>query len=234
MITVLIIVSGIGVFVGLKMQRSGNPSGTAVTILCTVLAVMFAIVQVVRHVTPRDDFGDLADINRVLQRVQAEYLGGHLAETGAGSQALCVLSGLSSYNDVIREGLEEGLAGRIQVTFLVLGADLVPEGEPLGVLSARTADALLRQHPETDLLISMVNLPWDGGQLAAYLKRRGIPFAVGNVFQADTLEPIRRAGVLVGGVLYLDEPVTPYEDVARGTNQEIFDSQFVLITSAGD
>jgi hypothetical protein len=77
----------------------------------------------------------------------------------------------------------------------------------------------------------MVNLPWDEGQLAAYLKRRNIPLAVGNVFQADTLESVRRAGVLAAGIVFLDEPVRPFEEVRRGTDQEIFDSQFVLVTS---
>jgi hypothetical protein len=232
MVTALIILSGIGVFWGLKMQKAGNASGAMVTTACTALAIVFAIIQVGRHVTPRDDFGELADINRVLQLVQAQELGRHLAETAAGTQALCVLSDLTSYNDVIREGLEAGLGGSIPVTFVVLGADLVPQGEPLGVLSARTADALLQQNPGTDLLISMVNLPWDEGRLAAYLKRRDIPLAVGNVFQADILETVRRAGVLAAAIVFRDEPVRPFAEVRRGGDQEIFDSQFVLVTSA--
>jgi hypothetical protein len=154
-------------------------------------------------------------------------LGRYLVDQSAGTQAVCLMSPHDDGNATLEKGLTEGLAGQIPVTFSVLQRDASDDLDVVGMTAPKVA-AILDQHPETDLLIAMADLPYRGNRLAALLKQQEARLVGTRVLTPAILAPYSRAGVLACAVVYQENPAN-ISDVRDGTTQEIFASQFVMV-----
>ena len=226
MMTLLLILLALGAVAGLVLRKQQQAAGTALLVVCSILVVALAVVRIVGGVG-NDPHKRLKDEVQIARYVMASEFGRYLASEAAGAQALCVFGIGETGRETLETALREGLGDQIPVTFTVLQRDASDDLDTVS-LSASKVATMLDQHPGTDLVITMADLPYEGGRLAKLLKQRKVRLAATRVLTPVTLVPYQRAGVLAGAVAYQDNPAN-ISDVKDGTAEEIFASQFILV-----
>lgn len=226
MMTLVLILLVLGAVAGLVLRKHRQAAGTALLVICSILVLVVAVGRIVTS-AGGDPHKRLKDEIQIARYVMASEFGRYLATEAAGTQALCVFSLQESGRETIESGLVEGVGGQFPVEFTELERDASDDLDVIS-MSARKVAAMLDQHPGTDLLITMADLPYEGGELARLLKKRKVRLAATRVLSPATLVPYQRAGVLAGAVAYRDNPAN-INDVKDNSAEEIFASQYILV-----
>ena len=226
--TAILILFVLGALGGMALRRQNPTLGSGMLVVCALLAVGLAVSRLVASARAPAQYQTLVSELATTHRVMAAELGRYLDTQKAGTRAVCLLSPMDENREAIQAGLAEGLAGGIPVEFAVLTRQGDQQGTDRLTLTPSLVASVLEQHPGTDLLVCMVNLPWDPGQLAGLLRQREVRLAAGNVFDPGTLTSYVRAGVFAGAAVFRDDPA-PFGAVKQGTPKQIFDAHYILV-----
>jgi hypothetical protein len=225
MSTILLILLAAGVVAGIVLRKQQNPAGAPVLTACCVVGIAIAGMRILGG-----GVGASTSLSSETERIRhaaAYQLGRHLAETSAGTQALCILSSVDAGNEALQQGLEEGLDGRIPVEFSLLDEDAVIGPDAMG-LSYIVVTNLLTQYPNADLFITGGELPHPAPKVAGTLRNRKMRFAAARALDPGDFIPYQRAGVFAGAVIYRPD-AEEIADPTSATPEEVFAANFRLL-----
>ena len=114
---VVMIIAGIGAFIGMSKQKEGKTWGQPLAIVCAIVAIVAALWSAIGTMsgTPGKQAGE-REIE--FQKVQTRVLGAHLAEKYSGAKAIVIKDPFNT--DATRpnpllDGLKEGMGSAIQI-----------------------------------------------------------------------------------------------------------------------
>ncbi|HQL88806.1 hypothetical protein [Oligosphaera ethanolica] len=233
---VVMIIAGIGAFIGMSKQKEGKTWGQPLAIVCAIVAIVAALWSAIGTMSgaPGKQAGE-REIE--FQKVQTRVLGAHLAEKYSGAKAIVIKDPFNT--DATRpnpllDGLKEGMGSAIQIVAEVFpplpaGYNEGGEGEMMAPMETwYTAkvmqDILKNANADYDMVITCIGLP-AGGLL--HLKGKKVVFAGGSPYEYAAAIA---GGLVVAAVTY--KPDAIYDDKPVPSNlQEAFDKRYVLIST---
>jgi hypothetical protein len=251
----IMVVAGIGMLIGLSKQKAGAAWGKPLAMVCIVVALATAVMNIVKTSGGGNTAG-IVEREMQYQKVGAQKLGSHLAEKYSGSKALIIvepkLGAAADKPNVLVEGLKEGFGSAITVVAeespeipenaaKAFAAEMPPmeggeggmEGEMLPPLeywyTASLVNKLLDKYDgKYDMIVTTIGLPQDAKRLDIWKgdKKPKVALASGSVYE---LRGAIKSGAIVAAVTY--NPQAEYDDKPVPKDlDEAFNKRFLLLT----
>jgi hypothetical protein len=233
---IVMIIAGIGAFVGMSKQKEGAAWGQPLAIVCAIIAIVAALWSAIGTMSgaPSKQAGE-REIE--FQRVQTRVLGAHLAEKHAGAKAIIIkdpFSTDSSRPNPLLDGLKAGMGSGVEIVAevappLPAGYNEGGEGEMMAPMetwyTAKVMQDILKgAGVDYDMVITCIGLPIGG---LMQLKGKKVVFAGGSPYEYAAAIA---GGLVVAAVTY--KPDAIYDDKpVPSALQEAFDKRYVLITT---
>ncbi|NMA46985.1 MAG: hypothetical protein GX945_10530 [Lentisphaerae bacterium] len=233
---IVMIIAGIGAFIGMSKQKEGATWGQPLAIVCAIIAIVAALWSAIGTMTgaPSKQAGE-REIE--FQKVQTRKLGMHLAEKYAGSKAIVIKDPFNtdaSRPNPLLDGLKAGIGSSIQIVAEVFpplpaGYNEGGEGEMMAPMETwYTAkvmqDILKNANVDYDMVITCIVLPAGG---LIHLKGKKVVFAGGSPYEYAAAIA---NGLVVAAVTY--KPDAEYDDKPVPSDLQVaFDKRYVLITT---
>lgn len=233
---IVMIVAGIGAFVGMSKQKEGAAWGQPLAIVCAIIAIVAALWSAIGTMTGAP--GKAAGEREVeFQKVQTRKLGMYLAEKYSGAKAIVIKDPFNtdaSRPNPLLEGLKAGIGSSVQIVAEVFpplpaGYNEAAEGEMMAPMETwYTAkvmqDILKKAGVDYDMVITCIGLPAGGLPL---LKGKKVVFAGGSPYEYAAAIA---NGLVVAAVTY--KPDAEYDDKPVPSDLQVaFDKRYVLITT---
>ena len=234
---VIMIIGGIGAFVGMNKSKEGATWGQPLAIVCAIIAIVAALWSSIGTMTGGGQ-SSMGNRETQFQTIQTQKLGQYLAEKHSGAKAVLILDPLmpdtaESPNAAVK-GLKLGIGSAISIV-----KELAPElpeayknktaaiGDVLPPVeswyTAKALDALLKDAGDDyDMIITFMGLP---ARFAAP-KGKKIVFAAGNM---QPVPALIKSGACVAAVAYLKDAQYDDKPVPKDFN-EAFNKRYVLVT----
>ena len=210
-----------------KSKKTKVTWGRPVAALFGVIAVSLAIIQTVISMTPTWPAKDILEREMGYTRAQTQVLGETIARNHAGAKILLITDpetqGTRDRIKMMRESIEKGLGGS--------GKVVATEAPKQYFITAQEFDQMLDAHPECNLVISLMGLPYDFQEMAFWTKsdgeRQKLVVINGNFYD------LRKAFM----ANYIQVAVVHRPDIKYDVEGEIpddykaaFEKRFILIT----
>lgn len=210
-----------------KSKKTKVTWGRPVAALFGVIAVSLAIIQTVISMTPTWPAKDILEREMGYTRAQTQVLGETIARNHAGAKILLITDpetqGTRDRIKMMRESIEKGLGGS--------GKIVATEAPKLYFITAKEFDVMLDAHPECNLVITLMGLPYDFQEMEFWTKsdeeRQKLVVINGN------LRDLRKAFM----ANYIHVAVTHRPDIKYDVEGKIpddykaaFEKRFILIT----
>jgi len=253
----IMVVAGIGMLVGLSKQKAGAAWGKPVAIVCIIVALATALMNIVKTTTGGDT-GAIVEREQLFQKVGTEKLGMYIAEKHSGAKALIIteprMGTTTDKPNILVEGLKAGLGDAITVVAEVSpevpknataafsaempameGGEGGMEGEMLPPLeywyTGKILTKLLDEYTgKYDMIITTIGLPQDAARMKLWTSadKPKVVIANGSIYE---LKGAIKSGMIVGAVTY--NPNAEYDDKPVPKDlDEAFDKRFLLVTPA--
>ena len=149
-----------------KSKKPGVTWGRPVAALFGFIAVSLAIIQTVISMTPTWPAKDILEREMGYTRAQTQVLGETIARNHAGAKILLITDPETKNTldriKMMRESIEKGLGGS--------GKIVATEAPKLYFIAAKEFDEMMDAHPECNLVISLMGLPYDFQEMAFWTK----------------------------------------------------------------
>lgn len=234
----VMVASFVGMLMCAKKQRT-NPRAQLYAIGLLIVVIACGGVIMVKTMGSGDTQKLIAN-ELAYAKATAIILGKNLAIDYSGSKALIIADQNWEKNKrqkILIDGLKEGFGSGITVGAIDApmpeNAQQGPEGMPMMMMEMMTAadfDAVIAKHPDCNLIVSLIGLPRDVGNMALWQQeeenRPKMALLFGEIY--DKVNEIA-AGALVACVSY--RPGVKFsEEPAPEDPQEAFDKRYILIT----
>lgn len=251
----IMVVAGIGMIVGLSKQKTGAVWGKPVAIVCIIIALATALMNIVKT-SSGGNTAQIVEREQLFQKIGTQKLGMYLAEKYPGAKALIVteprIGTAASRPNILVEGLKEGFGGKITVVEEVSpevpqnaakafaaempameGGEGGMEGEMLPPLeywyTAAVLEALLEKYKgQYDMIVTTIGLPQDANRMKLWKAKDKPKVAIANGSVYELKGPIK-AAMIVGAITY--NPKAEYDDKPVPKDlDEAFNKRFLLLT----
>ncbi len=152
-----------------KSKKPGVTWGRPVAALFGLIAVGIAIIQTVISMTPTWPAKDIIEREMGYTRAQTQVLGETIARNHAGAKILLITDPETKNTrdriKMMRESIEKGLGGS--------GKIVATEAPKDYFLTAKEFDQMMDAHPECNLVITLMGLPYDFQEMAFWTKPDG-------------------------------------------------------------
>lgn len=239
--TVAVMVLALAGMVWCAKKQKTNANAQTYAIVCLVVVFICAIAVMVQTGV----FGEGGETNRLIKnelaysKSRAVIVGQHLAEKYPGSKALVITDGSNPPNksqEQLLEGLKEGIGSAIAIESAeglpIERNNMKPEEyRPMEeMMSAVLFDKLISRHPNCNLVISLIGLPYDVPNMALWkmpeATRPKVALLTGDIHQ---LKAAIMAKYIVAAVSMRPD-LKNIEEKAPSDPKKAFDIRYVLIT----
>jgi hypothetical protein len=253
------VVAGIGMLIGLSKQKAGAAWGKPVAMICILVALGTAVMNIVNTSKGGNTKGIVAR-EMQYQKIKGEKLGAYLAEKYSGSKTLIIveptMGGATTKKkpNVVLEGLKKGFGDKITVVAeisptipekalkalksqmpVMEGGGEGMEGEEMMPpmeywYKAALLNKLLDEYKDKyDMIITLIGLPQDARNLKVLKNKKSRPKVAVAEGSIYELRGAIKAGVIVAAVTY--NPKAEYKDNAVPKKiDEAFKQRFLLLT----
>jgi hypothetical protein len=241
----LMILCAIGmVYANAQYKKKGMVWGRPVAGAFGILAVLFALMKIGYDASGCKDSGvreKIKDREFVYLEAQMKTLGKHLGPAFQGSTALVIHSPITEWSKerhkVMMDALKQGLDGRVAIAAEESSVPQTAAGGQEAMLleemelTAEHFESVMAKHPDCDLVLSLVGLPWNFKEMKFWAvkdpeKRQKLVLVNASLYE---LKPAFRAGYVVAAVI--TNPDFRYSIDAKTPSDYIqaFDERYLLV-----
>ncbi len=235
----ILAVAAIGAIVGWSNAKKGVAWGQPMTIVCAIIAICIG-----GYLSWSNSFGGgqnkSAQAREIeYQKVMTRQLGNYLKDKFAGKKAIIIKDPYSKEDSPPMVGLNEGLAGALNIVDTIYPEPPKPKGDPEMEMmdpmetwyTSKVLDKMLKGK-DADLIITTIGLPIGVGCSGKdfnvpCLKGKKVVFAGGSIYEHGRAFA---AGCIAAAVTY--KPNAEYDEKPVPKDQQAaFDKRFLLVTA---
>ena len=235
----ILAVAAIGAIVGWSNAKKGVAWGQPMTIVCAIIAICIG-----GYLSWSNSFGGgqnkSAQAREIeYQKVMTRQLGNYLKDKFAGKKAIIIKDPYSKEDSPLMVGLNEGLAGALNIVDTIYPEPPKPKGDPememMDPMETWYTKAVLEKMmkgKDADIIITTIGLPMGVGCAgkdfnANCLKGKKVIFAGGSIYEHGRAFA---AGCIAAAVTY--KPNAEYDEKPVPKDQQAaFDKRFLLVTA---
>lgn len=229
-------ISVIGMLVCAKLQKS-KPAATPLAVLFLLMILVCGAMVVTKSLSSGGDLAQVQKRESSYIEASAYVLAKNLAEAYPDSTALIIAPQNFATSKRVRNlmrGFTEG-AGQ-KISFEIAARNLKrPDGKHLSedsMFSAKQFDELMTSHPKCNIIISLIGLPLDAGNMKIWKlpkkTRPHVALMFGNIYDKKKAFQL---GFINMAVSYNPGVKASVKDVVPSDPQKAFDQRYLLITT---